>query len=391
MTANQAETIDASHNRRDSMKLKSFTFAIFMTTAVNVSYFALYFEHLGYSKMQIGLLYSIGPFIGIIANLLWGLLSDKYQTVKKILLVLLLGQLITAATVLTSDSYTSLFIVILAFNFFYMPMASLNDSQLILTAKRVGKSYATFRVWGSIGFSISALFFGYLLAFTGIDWTFILVMGTISLTLILALLLKDRKVAAQKFELSGLFRLVRSGKFLWFLVLVFVISCAHRTNDVFLGMYIQELGGTNAEVGIAWMFSSASEIPVLFLLSKYGHKFKELPLLAFASCAYAFRFVLVALAPASEWVVATQLLHSISYGIYMITAIRYLQLLIPDTYRASGQAVYTIIWSCVAGIVSGTLGGWIYDAYGAKELYTGAAIMAGLASLGFFVTHWRSR
>src|SRR5690606_28040500 len=150
-----------------------------------------------------------------------------------------------------------------------------------------------------------------------------------------------------------------------------------------------ELGASNSLVGIAWMVSSLSEIPILFLLSRYGHKLKELPLLAFASAAYALRFFLVSISQDPYALIATQLLHSISLGIYMITAIRSLQILIPDEYRARGQAIYAVVWAGMAGFLSGSIGRSIYDAYGATALYVIAALLAATASAGFFVTALR--
>lgn len=67
-----------------------------------------------------------------------------------------------------------------SFYFFQSPMSSLNDSQILLTIKNTGKSYASFRVWGSIGFAAAALVFGKLLKDFGIELTAVLMMTTIA-------------------------------------------------------------------------------------------------------------------------------------------------------------------------------------------------------------------
>jgi PPP family 3-phenylpropionic acid transporter len=373
------------------LRLKAFTFAIYLTTAVYVSYFPLYFEHLDYSKTEIGLLYAFGPFIGIAANLFWGVLSDRLKTIKSILLIVLGGQFASALIVQNVHSFASLFVTLLAFNFFYMSTIPLNDSQLLIASKQLKRSYVSFRVWGSIGFSFSAVFFGWILSLLGAGQTVLIAMCTIGLAFLIGLGMRDRAASAQTFNARELLAIIRSRQFLWFMLLILLVSISHRVNETFLGIFMAELGADSSQVGLAWMTSALSEIPILFLLGKYGHKLKELPLLAFASAAYAIRFCLVAIAHDPLALVGTQLLHSISLGIYMVTAVRYLQQLIPDEYRASGQALYAVVWTGLAGFISGSVGGTIYDASGARALYFTAASLAALGSIGFLLTHLRKK
>jgi len=373
------------------IRLKAFTFAVYMTTAVYVSYFPLYFEHLGYSKAEIGLLYAFGPFIGIAANLFWGVLSDRLKTIKSILLIVLGGQFASALIVQNVHTFASLFVTMLAFNFFYMSINPLNDSQLLIASKQLKRNYISLRVWGSIGFSFSAVFVGWILSCLGAGRTVLVVICTISITFLIGLSLRNRTASKQIFKTRELLAIIRSRQFVWFMLLILLVSTSHRVNETFLGIYMAELGADSSLVGLAWMVSALSEIPILFLLGKYGHRLKELPLLAFASAAYAVRFCLVAIAHDPVALVATQLMHSISLGIYLITAIRYLQQLIPDEYRASGQALYAVVWTGLAGFISGSAGGTIYDAFGAQALYLTSATLAALASFGFLMTHLRRK
>lgn len=92
--------------------------------------------------------------------------------------------------------------------------------------------------------------------------------------------------------LGGMLSILRSKKFVWFLILIIIMSVSHRFNDGFLALYMRQLGASDSVIGYAWMASALSEIPMFFFLSKHGHRFKELPLLAFAGIIYALRFSL---------------------------------------------------------------------------------------------------
>lgn len=367
--------------------IKTFSFSFFMTMALVVSFFPLYFDSLGYSKLQIGSLYSIGPAVGIVSNLIWGLLSDRFQTLKKTIIAVLFGQLLMVLLMFQTDVYSILFIIMIGFYFFQTPLNGLNDSQILLTVRATGKSYASFRTWGSIGFAFAAVLCGFVLTKLGVGILALLMTGSVMLSLVLAFFLKDSRAGMNKMDLSGVWTVIFSRRFLWFLALIFVMSIAHRSNDGFLALYMKDLGAEKSWVGLAWMTSALSEVPVLFYLSRYGHRYRELPLLAMACAIYAVRFFLMSLVDGPAWVIAIQAMHSLSFGIFLVTALRYLQQIVPDEYRATGQAVYNMVWSGCAGLASGFIGGNIYGSWGGVTLYRFAALTAALAFVGFIGTH----
>lgn len=77
------------------------------------------------------------------------------------------------------------------FFFFQSPVTSLTDSLTLLSIRNTGKSFASFRVWGSIGFAFAALVFGQLMKGMGTDLIVYLCLFTIGLSFLLSLGLKD--------------------------------------------------------------------------------------------------------------------------------------------------------------------------------------------------------
>lgn len=367
--------------------LRSFSFAIYATQALVVSYIPLYFLDKGFSAAQIGILYSTGPFISVFANLITGTASDKYRTIKKIMALLLAGQLAMISLLFTTDSFYIVSLIMLAFYFFQTPMNPLSDSLILLSSQYTGRPYALVRIFGSLGFAVTSYGFGLLLKQTGSPATPYLCLLTITVSLLLALMLKDYQGSLRKMEFAGLFKLFRKPEIVIFFVLVLIVSISHRMNDGFLAVSLRQMGASDTVVGLAWMISAFSEIPVLFLLGKYGHKYKELPLLAIASLMYAVRFFLVSEISSPLWVLPVQAMHSISFGIYFATALRYLASVIPDEYRSSGQAVFAVVWSGFAGIVSGTLGGFVYQHLGKTAFFQMGAALALTAAAGFLAKH----
>ncbi|WP_284640939.1 MFS transporter [Paenibacillus silviterrae] len=368
--------------------LRTFSFSCYMTMAVIVSYFPLYFQSRGLSTLQIGAIYSIGPLIGIGSNLFWGFLSDKYRTVKKILILVLIGQWILAFFVFQSDAYTLLLVLMSVFFFFQSPVTSLTDSLTLLSIRNTGKSFASFRVWGSIGFAFAALVFGQLMKGMGTDLIVYLCLFTIGLSFLLSLGLKDAGEGSRnKPDFSNLLPIISSRPFLAFMLIVLTVSVAHRMNDNFLALFLQRLGADPSLVGLSWMSSALAEIPIFFLLSRFGHRFKELPLLILCSLVYTVRFLLMSRVTDPSLVIFIQLLHSLSFGIFLFTVIRYIQRLVPDQFRASGQALFAVTWSGLAGLLSGLVGGWVFNTWGPHTVYSVSSVLAFIAMIGFIVLH----
>lgn len=376
---------------RETNFLRMFSFASYMTVAMIVSYFPLYFLDEGYSESQIGILYSTGPLISIFANLLLGIISDKYRTIKKLLTILLFGQLIMVSLLFTTDSFIVICFIMLAFYFFQTPVNPLSDSLILLSSQYTGTPYALIRIFGSLGFAFSALAVGFLLKETGSSATPIISLICIGITIILSFTLKDYQGSLRKMDFSGLYKLLRKPAIVSFFALVLVISIAHRMYESFLAITLRQMGASDSFIGITWLTSAVSEIPVFYLLGKYGHKFKELPLMAIASFMYAVRMLLMSQISSPIWAIPIQAMHSVTFGIYFITALRYISTLIPDEYRASGQAVYAVVFVGFAGIISGLAGGSIFEHFGKETFFQLAMLLSLIASGGFLAKHFFSR
>ncbi|MEK3881692.1 MFS transporter [Paenibacillus sp. PL2-23] len=375
----------SSTAKQETLALRAFNFSTFSTQALVVSFIPLYFMTRGYSESQIGILYSSGLFVSIFANILMGLLSDKYRTIRKILIGLLLGQLAMLSLLFPLENFVMVCVVMMAFSFVQTPIIPLSDSLILLSSQYTGTPYALIRIFGSLGFAISAYGLGLLLKGIGSEWTIFVAICTVSVSLLLTIYLKDYQRQSNKIELGGFFEVLKQRHVLMFFFMILLVSISHRMYEGFLAVTMRQLGASDSLVGMSFLVSATSEIPILFLLGKYGHKFKELPLLVLASLLYGLRLWIMGQIEDPRWFLATQAMHSITFGIYFSTALRYISHLIPDEYRASGQAVYTVIWTGLAGLVSGVIGGLVYEELGRTMFYMVATGIAGAAAIGFLL------
>ncbi|REE82724.1 PPP family 3-phenylpropionic acid transporter [Paenibacillus taihuensis] len=381
----------SAHPKREVLTLRIFLYLVYTTQAIVGTYLPLYFLDKGFSASQIGVVYSCGPFISIFANLIFGTASDKFRTIQKIMTLLMLGQLVMISMLFTTNTFALICVIMLAYYFFQMPVIPLSDSLILLSSRYTGTPFALIRLFGSIGFAMSAFLGGQLLKSTGSAATVPLAMCSIGLGLLVSVMLKDYQGSTRKVDFSGFLKLLRKPDILIYFAIILVLSIAHRMNEGFLAVTLREMGAGDSLVGLAWMTSAISEIPILYLLGKYGHKFKELPLLAIASVMYAIRFFLISEISSPIWIIPIQAMHSVTFGIFLVTALRYLTSIIPDEFRSSGQAVYAIVWSGFAGVISGTVGGVIFEHFGSSDFFKTATVLSLIAAAAFLVKHYFRR
>lgn len=382
----------------DQNWLRIFMFAIYGIGVLALSYFPLFYSHLGFSSTQVGLLYSTGPMISILSNLFWSMLSDRLGTVRKIMFILLAGQLVTALLLSQAREFPLVMVILSCFYFFYYPLYPLADTMAIQTADRRGRNFITIRLFGSLGYAFFALSMGYLLLALGISWSIALCSIIITISLCVAFLLRDagpkrsRRTADEAGRTpdaaKGLRAILLNREVIWFFGCVFVLALSYRMNDAFLTVSMKRLGAGEELIGWALLASALSEIPVLFLLGKYGDKFKEVPLLAVACLMFGVRFLLMSSVEQPVYIIFIQLMHSVTFGIFYVTSVRYITRLIPDHLRATGMAVYTVMWSSLSGLLSGAFGGVVYQQWGMTAFYRVATLLAVIAAAGFMARRW---
>lgn len=363
--------------------LRIYTFTIFGTSVLVASYFPLYYAQLGFSNTQIGLLYALGPMISIFSNMLWSLTSDRYRTVKKILMLLLLGQIMMTVFLSMSSNFSMIMFCITIFYFFFYPVFPLTDTLAISTAKQYNKNFITVRIFGSIGYATFAIVIGYVLTLIGSKWTLAVSILIALASLIFSMFVKDRVSTVAKVNLSGIWSILKQKELIWFFGCVFCLAIGLRMNDAFLTISLHDLGATENLIGWSMLASALAEVPIFILLNIYGDRFKELPLLIFASLMFALRFLLMGLTNTPYGIIGVQMMHGVSFGVFYVTAIRMLTRMIPDSYRATGLALFTVMWSSISGLLSGTFGGMVFEHFGRSNFYLVAMAFSILACCGF--------
>lgn len=368
------------------MRLKGlifYNFFYYSLSSIVVSFFPVYFSFKGFNTSQIGVLLGVGTFISILAPPFWGFLADRYNTTKNILLLTLTGALLIGYILFQSNLFWVLLFVFVVFNWFMSPIGPLSDSLTFRITAEANQSFGSIRLFGSIGFALTALLSGWILDRFGFGITRNVFLFYGIIALLGSVFLKDTTVSSKKITLNGLRRLFQHHDYVRFLVLVLVLSIPHRINDGFLGVYVQSLGGSTQLVGLSWFFATLSEAIFMGLSFRYLKDEKELVLIATASFLYCVRWAFTALLGSAVGVAYLQLFHGLTFAVYYLAAFHYVDKIIPEEWKATGQTIFAAVFFGLAGMIGSILGGWVFDHYGGHTLYTS---MIALSGFGLILT-----
>ncbi|MFE4711698.1 MULTISPECIES: MFS transporter [unclassified Paenibacillus] len=366
--------------------LRGFNFLYFALLAMFIPFLPVYLGEQGLNPAQIGFIVGTGGFVTLIAQPLWGMISDKTKTIRKVLLLLLLFSSIIGYLLYDSTSYILLVLFAMLLYFFLMPIDPLTESLNFSIAEASGVSYGSIRTYGALGYGVTALVTGYVMSYWGahsIAWLFAAI-GVASFAI--SWIMPDAPVASKPVTLSSLKQFLSNKETLLFLVLVFICSVPARMNDIFLGVYIKELGGSPELVGQAWFLAASSEIAVFALSFWWLRKGKELIIITFSAAFYCVRFLLSAWITDPHWLAYLQILQLLTFPVFYSAAIQYLYRIVPVEWRATGQTVLALLFFGVSGILASYAGGAMYNSFGGQTLYLTISIMSFLGmTVGFLL------
>lgn len=364
-------------------KLKLLIFTYFTTVGIIVPFLPLYFASQGLTNGQIGILLALGPFVSILVQSPWGYLSDRLQTVKKLLLLQYTACLLFSFLLFQLQSFSLLVPVVIGFYAFFLPSFPQLDCLILANSRETGKQFGSYRLWGSIGFAVTALAAGELLAVVGIERMKGLYQGLLLLSILLIFLVKDVPPSCNKATGSQFKELLKRPEVLYVLLFMALVNTTNKANDAFMGILIRSIGGTEAEVGWAWTTGPLSEIPVFALFGLLLARYNEMVLLSLAAGIYALRWLLFAITGDPQLIIVIQLLHGLSFGVFYMAGVSYIGKIVPPGLRASGQGLLATFGGGLAGIAGSLLGGFIMDHFGPQFMYAASAVLVLLAVVAF--------
>ena len=150
------DTICAARERTEDMSVKFrlgammfLQYAIWGAWAPVLS--AYLQNNLGFSGVQLGIIFSLLPLATIISPFIGGQFADRYFPTQRVIAVLQLVGGIILILIANITNFTAMMWVMLLYCLIYAPTLALTNSIAFVNLKNSEKEFGAIRVWGTIG------------------------------------------------------------------------------------------------------------------------------------------------------------------------------------------------------------------------------------------------
>ena len=142
-------------------------------------------------------------------------------------------------------------------------------------------------------------------------------------------------------------------------------------------VYVRDRGGDLDTLSRMWLPMLALEIPLVLYSGAALHRIGSRGLVTIGALADGLRWTICALTSDLRVVFAAQLLHGLSIAGLAVGIQLYVESVVPERLRASGQGVLAMLGPSVGGIVSSAGAGLLLEHFGSRA----PCLVGGLGAL----------
>ncbi len=346
-----------------------------------IPYVVLYYQSIGFSGAQIGLLVAISPLIGLVGGPFWTGIADAKHRHRLVMSMSMAVAVIAIFLLPFLQKFIPVLILISVFSFMVAPSGSLADSATMSMLGDEKHLYGRVRMGGTFGWALVAPLAAIYVANNGLSWAF----WIYSLCMLIALLISQKFFYTEHKEQSsfrhGVRTLFANRHFALFLFMAFICGAAFATINNYLFAYMYELQIDEFKMGFVLTVATVAEIPVLFFADRLLIRFKPRGLLIISMAATGVRLLLLAVFNSLMGILIFQLLNGLTFPALWVAGVSYANENAPAGLNSTAQAVFGAMIFGFGAAAGGFIGGILLENLGGQMMYAifGTMVLVMLA------------
>lgn len=359
-------------------------FLYFGAMGVFLPYFNLYCLKIGFSGFQIGSLSAVRAIVLILFSIFWGLLADKKGIRRPIYILCSFASTALWALFLLTTDFRFMLAITIVYGAFYAPIIAFLEAFAMDVLGKTKNRYGRTRAWGSVAFIVVVIILGRLIDRYSVAIVVALVL-VVSGAQAMAALTMPRIDSRRPVQPHDSVRLL-SGQTVIFLVCAFLMLVSHGGYYGFFSIHLAQLGHGGGFTGICWALASAAEVVVMINSDHLFARFSFKRVLVFAFLVAALRWGILYVARSAMLILASQLLHAVTYGAFHMAGILYMDQLAPASSKTLGQALNNAVTYGLGLTVGFFVSGTLYKAGDTAPLFLfsmATALAGGALFVGF--------
>jgi len=375
--------MNTDKQRNSKLFISSQYFLYFAVLGIFLPYFNLYCYHIGFSGFQIGVLSALRSITLALFPLLWGALADRFHIRRPLYIFCnFISTAIWALFLLTAEFWPMLAITIL-YGIFYAPIISFLEAVTMEVLGSEKKNYGRIRVWGSVSFIAMVLALGKIIDLWAVNIILGLILAGSLLLSVISVRIPGMQARNGRRRCSPETGTLPRMPVAVFLACAFLMLVSHGAYYGFFSIHLDRLGYGSTFIGIAWALASGAEILVMVQSEKIFSRFSLQNVLFFSFMVAVLRWLILFTAQSPAVILASQILHAVTYGTFHMASILYMDRLAPEGTKTLGQAANNAITYGLGLMVGFFVSGYLYEIAGSFDLFLVSALIALAGGLLF--------
>lgn len=341
------------------------TFFLYFALGSSLPLLSEYLVKIGFTGTQVGTVFSIGTFMTIIFQPLWGFVADRTNQIKRVLIFLTIISAAIAFIFPFFKTYAMIIIIYALLQIFFCGTLPLNDAGILHSPY----PYGSIRLFGALGFAIAVQISAFLADYVSKYMIFILTGAALLLVVYFANKIKFNNDNSEAMNKKLLKELFKNKDYLFFILVGFFIGGTINAHNTYFGLLYLELGGQVTGIGFAFLLFAMSEVPCLkastFIIKKIGIN----SYLILAGALFCIRWFFYGMAPSPNVVLMTFFLQGLSLGSFLAGTAEYIKLHTKKSQTATAITFYNSIALGIGAMICIFLSGIIMDAYSVATVY----------------------
>ncbi len=338
-------------------------FNIFLFGVVQGSFISMYLTEIGVPSGYIGIINGVIQVLCLGMSSLYGVIADNARSKNRVLVTILCISVVLLYAFSRTTSLLMVIILRILFNITYQPMMGLYESMALECSKRYGYAYSPIRMSGTIGYAVMAVISGFWLN-KNKEMLFPILIGTLLLTLITAFFLPEvgktekKDEAAEKYDIREVYALLKDKSVLRVLIMYLFYMLCNSFSHAYFGIYMTQLGGDYAWVGIGNMILAVSEFPFYFgpgnrFFRRLGVEKSQL----FVLCLGVIRWLIVGTCHSPVILTLTMLFNGVMLVPNATLVVEFLSEKAPENLKSSVQTALRAPFSTAGNLIASFGGG----------------------------------
>jgi PPP family 3-phenylpropionic acid transporter len=361
--------------------LKLYNLSFFAAFAAIMPFLVIYYQDLGTA---------LPPLMTLVGSAVWGAIADITSQYRRILGVSITGASLFGFLIVFYSTFQALVPIVLAYAFFISPIVPLLDNSVLESLKDRTEQYGRFRLWGALGWGLSAPVVGTIAEKFGLDLSFYIYLVLMIIGLLVAL-----KMPVAQTGIGGDFRkgfrlLLKERQTQVFFLTMLFVGIGVTLIDIFLFLHLQALGATKSLMGLTLTVGTISEIFIFIFADRLIRRFGTVKLLVLSILALALQLLAYSVLNVPGFALVIQILHGPSFAGMWSAGVAIANQVAPKGMGATAQGLFSSVFLGVGGVIGSIVGGFLLDRVGTPRTFAWTGIWVLLCGFSFFMISRRN-